>query len=346
MEHVKEKLSEFLDRELPEDESRLVQDHLSACAGCRAALEELKAVSRLVADLPREPLPSGFLARLERRRSRETSRRLFPAPARALAFALSCAVVMLVVYQRFQPRLAPLSGAARVSEASRQRLEQRQLVPAPAPSMARATYRGGGLASLTAAREAAKAPGAPLEVQEAPPPLPSKTYTNEMLHQDLEAQKARMGIVKILPRAADSQTAADLFGAGAQKEILASAARPAHLAGARPALLAARGGQGLAGAGVSLAAGLVARSAEEQRRIWAERSLPAEGPKADYSREMLVVVFASRAGAAVKITDVRNSQDAIIVEYSEAAPAGKASAPYQFRTIPISAKPVAFERRP
>ena len=346
MEHVKEKLSEFLDRELPEAEVRLVEAHLAACAGCREALEELKAVSRLVGGLPKEPLPEGFMSRLERRRRREsekkTPRHILPMPARALAYALSCCVVLFVTYEKFQPMVADRAGMAMLSGAPQSATEPS--TPAPEDSIARESMRGAGFASLGKSFGAAQAPGAP--VGEAPPPPPPRTYTNEMLHQDLEAKKSRMGIVRILPKGSQAEGGfyAEAVGARMQPRRFAAAAR---LEGARPALMAISG----RGGGAPLAAGFVARSAEEQRRIWAARALPAEGPKADYSREMLVVVFPADAGATVEIAEVRESAYEINVTYrevalSKAASTRKASSPYQFRAVPISAKPVSFEKLP
>jgi hypothetical protein len=66
---VRRQLSEWLDGELPAALSHQVSGHLASCEACSRHAEELRAVSRLVAELPSldaaEPVASGLALELE-----------------------------------------------------------------------------------------------------------------------------------------------------------------------------------------------------------------------------------------------------------------------------------------
>ncbi|MEK7744013.1 MAG: zf-HC2 domain-containing protein, partial [Elusimicrobiota bacterium] len=108
MEHPKDSLSPYLDGALSEEERGRVDEHLRACADCAAHLEGLRSVSKLVSSLPKKPLPTGFLQRLNRRAAapQESPFTLWlPAgPARMAAFAATGILVSLIAYRevRFQ----------------------------------------------------------------------------------------------------------------------------------------------------------------------------------------------------------------------------------------------------
>jgi anti-sigma factor RsiW len=104
-----DRLSEYLDDELPAAERAALEGHLADCAGCRAVLVELGAVVARAGALderpPREELWSGIAARIgspvaARRLGGAASER-FGGPARRLAFSMpqlaAAAAVLLVV---------------------------------------------------------------------------------------------------------------------------------------------------------------------------------------------------------------------------------------------------------
>lgn len=102
---IREKLSAYLDSALPDLERKTLEEELSRSEEMRLELEALRAVSTAVKGLPKEQLPAGFMARLEARRAREDAppaREYFilPPSYRPLAFALSTAVVALVVWDK------------------------------------------------------------------------------------------------------------------------------------------------------------------------------------------------------------------------------------------------------
>jgi len=104
---IREKLSAYLDGALTDQERRAIEVEISRSEELRLELEALRAVSGAVKGLPKEVLPAGFMARLAARRAREDSKPargyfILPPAYRPLAFALSTAVVALVVWDKTQ----------------------------------------------------------------------------------------------------------------------------------------------------------------------------------------------------------------------------------------------------
>ncbi|MBI3565160.1 MAG: zf-HC2 domain-containing protein [Elusimicrobia bacterium] len=99
-----ELLSAYLDGALPEAERKALEERLRASAELRRELDELRAVAQAVKELPKEPLPPGFLARFQARRARGEAPKadwvFLPPVARPVAFALSCAVVAFVLWDK------------------------------------------------------------------------------------------------------------------------------------------------------------------------------------------------------------------------------------------------------
>jgi anti-sigma factor RsiW len=59
-----ERIYSYLDGILPAEEARQAEDHLSSCAGCRAALEERRMLALATESLPPLELPPDFSARV------------------------------------------------------------------------------------------------------------------------------------------------------------------------------------------------------------------------------------------------------------------------------------------
>lgn len=337
MEHVNELLSGFLDQALPGPEKRRVESHLAGCAGCREELSLLRSVSSLVSGLPRRPLPAGFLQRLERRRN---PRRDIPSPwpftlpfpARAAAFGLSSLLVMFVLRDKIQV-LFPVSPTAMISDSQdeeRLRLEHSQPLPTEAlPGRAGRSGAGKPLARAKGApidsRLAALDKAHPAKAEEAP-------YTNEELQKNLDAEKERMGIKKIVPPEPKRFALGQLAGL-----------RATTVNGAIPALLSQTPEPS--------ATGQVLRSEEERAALWTQRGLHLAAPRADYSRQMVVVVLAPDPGWAVEIAAVKPSPERVTILYRmsplpEEAQKTGSPVPYQARAIARTELPVVFEKLP
>lgn len=101
---IREKLSAYLDGALAADERSALEAELARSEELRLELEALRAVSDSIKSLPKEKLPEGFMARLNARHAAEISPArpyfILPPAYRPLAFALSTAVVALVVWDR------------------------------------------------------------------------------------------------------------------------------------------------------------------------------------------------------------------------------------------------------
>ncbi|MBI5242827.1 MAG: zf-HC2 domain-containing protein [Elusimicrobia bacterium] len=204
MEHAKERLSEYLDGALADADRKAVDEHLAACADCRAELESLRSVSRLVAGLPKQPLPAGVMERLKRRREAGgASRPLwlpFSLPHRwqaAAAFASAGVAVMFVAYReaRLRVRSAELEASSRLEtsaapQAADKKYWRKDIHASGAPLL-------GGAGALESEQKTA----ASQKVDLVAPGIPAPTRTggsNEALQSFLQKERTRMGIREIL----------------------------------------------------------------------------------------------------------------------------------------------------
>lgn len=237
---MSENLSAYLDGALSEAERRDLESRLAASSDLRRELESLRAVSRAVKDLPRSPLPAGFLARLQARRARGGAERrdwVFLSPTyRPVAFALSSAVVAVVLWEQFDrpetllPRSYDAVKVIREAEAPIAQVDlSGRITSAGAAgsnldamkkdSRANAALQGLGFAARDKAATARRALGQPMEFsEEAPSPAAApaalaakaegsapmseeeRSRRNEEYMADLEKEKRAMGIAQVLPR--------------------------------------------------------------------------------------------------------------------------------------------------
>ncbi|UPT73706.1 MAG: zf-HC2 domain-containing protein [Elusimicrobiota bacterium] len=144
---IRELLSAYLDGALPELERRDVEERLSRSEELRAELESLRSVSNAVKGLPRAKLPAGFLARLESRRLRERapSREYFilPPAYRPVAFALSSAIVAMVVWDKSRGPVGP-AETARTAWDGAERVPSTASRSSPRPRLRRRWTSAGG----------------------------------------------------------------------------------------------------------------------------------------------------------------------------------------------------------
>jgi hypothetical protein len=211
--HVQERLSVYLDGELPQAERAEVDAHLRGCAACARHLEELAAVDAAARDLP-VPAPPGYFDSLP---ARVAARLPAPRPTRrprpqtwvwaAAAAALALAVLTPLTVRRTTspvPEAAEAppyaEGGARelARDTSKDKNEVRARAVAPAPTAA--PLAGGRL------EEKAMAPAPP-------PPAPA---VQAQRHAGPFAQQQNQA-----PAAAPPAPAAEAIDAVAE-----SAARP------------------------------------------------------------------------------------------------------------------------
>ena len=103
-----DRLSEYVDDELAAADRREIDAHLASCAGCRALIEELRAVARRADSLPDRPPASnlwpGIATRIAAPASRWTRRVSFTLPQ------LAAAAVALMVLSGSMVWMARLGG--------------------------------------------------------------------------------------------------------------------------------------------------------------------------------------------------------------------------------------------
>jgi putative zinc finger protein len=141
-EHEHERLSAYLDGELPPEEMSAVAAHVAACPECAARLAEFAAVDEAAAALAAtapsgyfEALPGRMRARLEPRRSAASR---LPVWTWAMAAALLLAVVTPLITSRLSFQMEPPPAREQPAAAPPATLEvpaQRQSAPSAVPAV-------------------------------------------------------------------------------------------------------------------------------------------------------------------------------------------------------------------
>jgi len=212
---LKPLLSEYIDQALDSAHSSEAQAHLGQCGGCARELELLRGVGGLLRGLTRQPLPSGFMARFEKKRAGAAARSIV-TPRLVLAYALS-ALFMGVVFFR-ATRQAPMPQRAFLPEPMAEVAQSPTARTRPAP------FRdtGGPLGKAAGPREAPilpepaenrlSAPGrASLAGEGAPAftPSHSQNYDNTQQASKMKQESADLGIQSI--NQSDDQPQAEPF---------------------------------------------------------------------------------------------------------------------------------------
>ena len=158
--HVSERISAYIDRELPASERAMVDAHLRDCPDCARAVEEMRAVDALVRD-HEVPAPAGYFDALP---TRLRARLAPPARVRVPAWAVALAAGLVVaVLAPLALRQSPGPQPAARDAASRPALPLSTSPEAPRPEPS------------TAAAPAAP----PIEERLAPEPAENRTGRRE-----------------------------------------------------------------------------------------------------------------------------------------------------------------------
>lgn len=109
---MKERVLPYMDGRLKESERREVEKHLATCPACRARVEEFRAVSNLLGELPQiEPSPA-FDVRVRARVAAEPPRQSWwrswwdsfaPSPRAALAASMLLLATVWIASRSSQP---------------------------------------------------------------------------------------------------------------------------------------------------------------------------------------------------------------------------------------------------
>ena len=107
--HCRERLHDYLDETLEAAERAQVSAHVTACAGCRRELEELRKVAVFVGSLDELPVPHGFLQDVRQRIDRPTvwerlrGLLLRPRPSMSVAIPVIIVAFVAVFYIMTRP---------------------------------------------------------------------------------------------------------------------------------------------------------------------------------------------------------------------------------------------------
>ena len=111
-----DRIEEFLDDVLSDEERAAVEDHLAACEECRAALADYRRLRRLALAVPPVEIPDdlGFQIRRRLAGSKPPKRRpvrvLYPAMVAAAAAAAVAAGLLIAVLIPTEPEMLPSKG--------------------------------------------------------------------------------------------------------------------------------------------------------------------------------------------------------------------------------------------
>lgn len=135
--HYKEKLSEFVNQELPQDERQIIGEHLLQCAACRCEHDEIKLGAALARNLKQWDAPEDLWNKIENNLNGREKTRVSAMPGFAFfgsrggvlaaagllaAFGL-CAAIYLGVFKTVSPETAKNETPANVAVS--------QVTPAP-----------------------------------------------------------------------------------------------------------------------------------------------------------------------------------------------------------------------
>jgi hypothetical protein len=349
-------LSAYLDGALGAEPARALEARLAASPELRRELEELKALSRRLKALPKPALPEGFLVRFQARRARgEAPKRewsFLPPLMRPAAAALSFGVVALVLWDRMaappEPALIHPPSAANVVTAAQAPVAQLALKEDAAPASPSAPVPEAFPARRIMAK-AARAAGRPLEAPEVaataadyagPLSEEDRSRRNEQNFANLELQKKKMGIARVLAR---QDAAQDSEAKVAAAPALASNA-PSMLKGYRGAAAGGAVASGrkseLSAAGrVAQDAGLIVSDAKSLAASWTLLGFPGDPPAVDFAARRVVLIKPSGTKIlSVTSTDgVASVRYRLLTEYESADPVRD-----RFADIPADSWSVVF----
>jgi len=378
---TRERLSAYLDGALSDSERRAVEVEVSRSEELRLELEALRAVSTAVKGLPKEKLPAGFLARLEARRAREGAAPereyiLLPPAYRPLAFALSTAVVALVVWDRTIPQQELTQKIGWESDT----VAVKSAADAPPSIDLSGKLSSGGSAGLAdendkkkEAAVAAKglsgtfgknlnAPGKPVEISEdrvaAAAPAESapaaEGFAEATGKESFSArnEEERSAINERLYKGFEEEKKrmgiARIVDKGSEPDNLpmggrdlmalqASPEAPRLDGGAMKAMRGASAVRGMAKDSAPVYKALALKTPEALAAAWAAAALPGDAPEIDFSKDM-ALFLAGPSGSGIVSVQVRKKL--IVVLYKET---GFEDAAARVRATPASPKPVVVK---
>ena len=377
--NIREKLSAYLDGALPDAERRAVEVEISRSEEMRLELEALRAVSNAVKSLSNEPLPAGFMARLEARRARDAKPEreyfILPPAYRPIAFALSTAVVALVVWDRTHAPdelVAPKIGWDGDRVAVKSAADAPPSIDVSGKLSALGAAGGSGSAAKNEIADTAEAPatlgkhlnapGKPLEVAEAAPavqapgaaPAPPAAAAALKDIDSLEAgqggsltarsEEERSAINERLYKGFEDEKKRMGIASILEKEPDAEKAQSGgrdmmsmQSSSRRASVASARGAAKEKAAAAPALKAIALKSADALQAAWAAAGLPGEPPAVNFSSQM-AILLTGPAGSG--IVTVQNRNKFIVVLYKAE---GFDDSSARVKIVALSQKPVVVK---
>lgn len=319
---LRERLSAYLDGSLSRIERASIEAQLARSQDLKRELESLRAVSGALKKLPVAEPPQELMERLDQLLGAAPGRDwiLLPPAYRPVAFALSSAIVCLVIWDKTRPPeevSAPRSGWQGDVVAVKSAADS----PSPELNFSEAISSMSASASAAGPSDAAQPPSPETPSRAAQPALGSpveaapssdsfsarseeeRSAINERLHETLELEKKKMGIVKVLDKSAS-----------VVEEPVAPRFPPPTA--------------------------LVLKDADSLRAAWTAAGLEGPPPSVDFPEQMAIfLVCQSRCG----IVSLRPGKKILMVLYKDS---GVDNAASRVLAVPASDKPIVLRPAP
>ncbi len=338
---TKSLLSEYLDSSLEISVSHKLKEHLDLCPACRRELELLRGVGQLLRDIPRQPLPDGFLARLEARRQASQPRTLtiILAP-RTLALALGSLFLGVALYKTSRPPLI---------------LQPKNLPLAALPSSRFSPHKPSGFESsiqIKTIQEESERLGLAAVGRETEPPASSPFLGPRLgLHSVRANAEASLRQLVALRHSIEESSGKPKAVAieGKMAPVLSVVDQNNGTAIAEnPGLWRGDFSGGNEGA-------RAITDFASWKQLWASLLPQAPLPAIDFSRQEVVAIFSGQrpsGGYSLEILSAAPEASALIIRYRERLPPPGipppegATTPYILRVVPKNDLPVRFEKIP
>lgn len=289
--HVTDRLSAYLDGELPVSERDGVEVHLDGCADCARHLEELRAVDGVARRLPLG-VPDGYFAAFpERVRARLARQRPRPRVGPAWLAAAAAAVVLAALAPRLwldarRARIAPPAPAPAAQEVPATLIaeERDKIAAAPAPEARRevAQSRPGPRRAVEAPRAT---PAAPPAAAAPAAPAGGRSDAPTMAADETQALRYAEAPAEDAARPAQRNEAATNVAAAETKEQIARAERDLSSERLKGAVAGAAAGPDPRFEALLRRAASSADEARKLREAWRAYAREArEGARADEAR--------------------------------------------------------------
>lgn len=356
--HVREKISEYLDRQLSASEMEQVRIHLEGCANCRAVRDQYQATAAQMKASPLLTPPESFYSGVLARIDSKPKNSWWGWPAKLAASA--CVVLLAVLVARDgKDRIRQQETSISTADSDIRYKEEARPAPASVSSnLGRRDEPTVGLKDRTVAPLSVPAPSQNEVFQGVDEERPANKDQAELDKLIRKVSKVDPGSYELAQSVPDDvgvsqgymasrvppsrQDKKDIVSGGTSRAVNlpavpAAKRAPQAAAPAEAKTFLREGGdiviQGNTFRWTGAASGIheplqkVIRNAEEWKALWSRHVSnqipPPPAPAIDFSRQMVAAIFSGNhpsGGYKVEISGVREDKGQLIIEYIETNP--------------------------